>query len=185
MNVTLDHYMKKITNIVILLSIFLGTYLSYSISHAQEYEPWTGAVVGANIHLGNSETLKSIRRMINEGKTDDAVRESRKFIERLEINSRSGATSRYEYDAYNALCISLTSNKQFEEAIEACDTAIEISPSRWEALNSRGTLNYKTGQYTQALNDYRLALEKAPDTGRIRKVIEHNINISESRVSGN
>lgn len=177
--------MKKITNIILFLSIFIGTFLSYSLSQAQEYEPWTGAVVGANIHLGNHDTLKSIRRLINEGKTEEAVQESKKFINRLESNSRSGRTSRYEYDAYNALCISLTSNKQFEEAGDACNTAIDISPSRWEALNSSGSLNYKIGNYAQALNDYRSALERAPSSARIKKIIEHNVNISEARVSGN
>ncbi len=177
--------MKKTTYIILFLGILAGINLSLTFSNAQEYEPWTGAVVGANIYLGNNSSLKDIRRLINEGKTENAVRESRKFIDRLERDSRSGKTSRYEYDAYNALCISLTSNGEYQEAGDACNYAIEMAPSRWQAINSRGTLNYKNGKYEQALNDYRSALEKAPSVDRIRRIIKHNVSISEARVSGN
>ncbi len=173
---------KKIT---ISLSILAGVHLCSAASYAQEYEPWTGAVAGANIHFNNHETLNRIRKLINKGETADAVRESEKFITRLSINSRSGKTTRYLYDAYNALCISLTSNKQFDQAVEACNTAINEAPERWQAINSRGTLNYKTENYAEALSDYLTALEKAPDIKQIQRIIEHNVKISQARVSGN
>ncbi len=177
--------MRKLHYITLFLALLTVATVRTSVGHTQEYEPWTGAVTGANIHFGNDETLKSIRRMINEGKTEDAVRESQKFLSRLINNSRSGRTSSYEYDAYNALCISLTSNKQYKDAIEACNTAIEMAPGRWQALNSRGSAHYKNGQYAEALNDYNNALVRAPSADRIRKIIEHNIEISQERVSGN
>ena len=177
--------MRKLTKLYLFLGVVVGAGLTLPPANAQEYEPWTGAIVGANIHLGNNDTLKSIRRLINEGKTSDAVRESQKFINRLEANSRSGRTSSYEYDAYNALCIALTSNKQYDEAKSACNSAIELAPARWQAINSRGTLNYKTGKFTEALADYRNALEKAPDVERVRRIIKHNVEISLARVSEN
>lgn len=175
--------MSKLIKIILFLGVFASATSITLEANAQEHEPWTGAVAGSTIHFGTHDTLISIRRMINEGRTATAVRESKKFITRLSINSRSGKTTRYMYDGYNALCISLTSNKQFEEAAEACNTAIEMASNKWQAYNSRGSLNYKTEKYSKALEDYRTALEKAPDVGQIRKVVEHNIRISQARVS--
>lgn len=168
------------SNILLIISLVIGP-----LSYAQEYEPWTGSVTGATVHFGTHESLKSIRRLINEGKTVEAVNMSEVFVNQLARNDRSGQTSQYKYDAYNALCLSLTANKQFEKAITACDNAIEHSPKRWQAYNSRGSLNYKHGKYDNALNDYKMALENAPNQNRIRKIIEHNIKISISRVSNN
>lgn len=154
-------------------------------SYAQDYEPWTGAVTGATIHLGNGEELSRIRKLLNEGKTKDAVRLARRFIDTLSMNQRSGRTSNLFYDGYNALCISLTSDKQFSEAMKACDAAIEHSPNRWQAINSRGSLNYISGNFNDALRDYQKAYEMSPDVNRIKKIIEHNIEISRARVAGN
>jgi Flp pilus assembly protein TadD len=36
---------------------------------------------------------------------------------------------------------------------------VKISPSYWQALNTRGTAYYISGQYELALKDYRKALE--------------------------
>ncbi|MDG1708572.1 MAG: hypothetical protein P8H03_07405 [Emcibacteraceae bacterium] len=158
------------------------------ISHksiAQEYEPWTGSTVGASINFGNHETLIHIRKLINQGKIDSAVRESEKFINNLNTLSRSGKTSKYLYDAYNALCISLTANKEYQKAEEACNFAIKDTPNRWQAFNSRGSMNYRNGSFSSALTDYRQALENAPNTKHIKRIIEHNVRISEARVSGN
>lgn len=173
--------MFKQSKIFIVLSIMLGIPLS----QAQEYEPWTGSVTGATVHFGTHESLRSIRRLINEGKTAEAVLMSEVFLNQLARNDRSGQTAQYRYDAFNALCLSLTADKQYDNAIVACDNAIEHSPQRWQAYNSRGSLNYKSGKYENALNDYKMALENAPNLTGIRKIIEHNIKISLSRVSNN
>lgn len=153
--------------------------------YAQDYEPWTGAVPGANINLGSGEELIRVRTLINEGKTSDAVRLARRFVESFSINERSGRTSRFLYDGYNALCISLTADKQFSEAMDACNAAINHSPKRWQAINSRGSLNYTSENFEAALRDYKKAYEMSPDVDRIKKIIEHNIKISQARVDEN
>lgn len=152
---------------------------------AQVVEPWTGTVVGSNIDLASGNTLNGIRAMLNRGETENAVRTSKRYVNELTSESRSGRTSNLLYDAYNALCISLSANSEYDDALEACNNAIDHTPKRWLAFNSRGTLNYKSGNYAEALSDYRSALENAPDQSSTTRVIEHNIRISEARISGN
>lgn len=177
--------MKQHTKIGAFLSTLFCLFIVSNSSYAQGYEPWTGAVPGANILLGSNDELKRIRTFINEGKTADAVRLSRRFIDTLFIIERSGRTSSYLYDGYNALCISLTADKQFSEAMNACNSAIKHSPNRWQAINSRGSLNYISKNFENALKDYQKAYEMSPDVDRIKKIIEHNIEISQARVAGN
>ncbi|MBT5072707.1 MAG: hypothetical protein HOJ34_08945 [Kordiimonadaceae bacterium] len=167
-------------------SMLLGLMITPNIVQAQAaVEPWTGTIAGSNIDLSSGRALVGIRSMINKGETENAVRASQRYVNELTSETRSGRTNNILYDAYNALCISLTANSEYEDALEACNNAIDHTPSRWLALNSRGTLNYKTGKYSDALTDYRSALENAPNQVSATRVIEHNIRISEARISGN
>lgn len=155
-----------------------------NIVQAQSYQPWTGKVVGATVDFGNNDELSNIRTLLNEGKIDDAVRASKKAVERFEEN-RSGEISRMKYNAYNALCISLTASGDFDGALKACNEAIRQYPESWQAINSRGSLNYKAGKYSDALKDYQTALNKAPDTVYIKQVIEHNVKLSQGMLASN
>jgi len=173
---------KKITAIS---GIILGLILMPTISQAQVLKPWTGNVVGGTIIMGNSTTLDDIRRALNNGETEDAVRQARKHVRSVENIQRGGELSVRTYHAYNTLCVSLAANSEFDEAIISCDKAISDYPRKWEAHNSRGSLHYKSGKYTEALSDYQNALNRAPDADHITKVINHNIQISEGKVASN
>ena len=178
--------MFKSYNHIFLTTHFLFFFLSISSAvKAQNYEPWTGAVVGARIDFSSDETINTIRNLINEGDTSGAVREANKLISSIAQSERGGEKSNYRYDAYNALCVSLTANKEYEKAMDACNDAIQQSPKRWQAYNSRGSLNYKTENFEQALADYKSAFSKASNVPRIKKILEHNIKIAEMRSSGN
>lgn len=162
--------------------ITLGLLAIPAIANAQTAtEPWTGAIAGDNINVGTNDMLTDIRRKLNGGDITDAVRLAERYVESIEQNSRSGKTTTYRYDAYNALCISLTAQKSYDKASEACNTAIKDSPNRWFAYNSRGSLNYRTGKFADAIKDYRLALENAPQVGDISSVLEHNIRLAEAK----
>lgn len=174
----------KSKNKIVCAAILTGMAISVVPASAQNaVEPWTGAIPGDTIYFANNDGLRQIRKMLNDGEIDRAVVFAKAYVKSAESNSRSGETSLMKYDAFNALCLSLTADKQFSKAMEACDNAIEHSPKRWQAYNSRGSLNYKNGKYDSALNDYRIALENAPNQSGVKKIIEHNIKISEPRVS--
>lgn len=184
-NKVIVNQMNENNKISTLLIAVLCVLTLPNMGYAQEYEPWTGAVPGENILLDSGDELIRVRKLINEGKTSDAVRLAKRYVESFSINERSGRTSSYLYDGYNALCISLTADKQFSEAMEACNIAIEHSPNRWQTINSRGSLNYISENFEAALRDYKKAYEMSPNVDRIKKILEHNIKISQARVDEN
>lgn len=153
-----------------------------SLSNAQgATEPWVGTIPGDNINLATTDEMSAIRRMLNNQDYVGAVNNAKKYISSLENFERSGKTSQYKYDAYNALCLGLTAQKKYDEAMEACNTAIAEAPARWFAYNSRGSLNFRSGNFAEAEKDYRLALEHAPKINNISEILEHNISLAQSK----
>lgn len=177
--------MFKLSMPIPFIGILLTLCLYNVAADAQTLKPWTGSVVGATISVNNDQSLALIKELINEGDTEGAVREANKLVNRLKQNELSGEETGYKYDAYNALCLSLTANNDLDEAMKACNKAIQNSPGRWQAINSRGSLNFKIGNFEQALSDYKEALNRAPDATSIKRILEHNIKIAEIRSSGN
>lgn len=163
--------------------VTVGLFAIPAIGNAQiaSPDPWTGAVAGDNFSFASTDSLSDIKKMLNDGDITGAVRNAKKYIVGLEREKRSGKTSKYTYDAYNALCISLSAQKNYAEAIEACNTAIKDSPNRWFAYNSRGSLNFRQGNFSDAINDYRMALDNAPKIDSVSTILQHNINLAESR----
>lgn len=167
---------KLLTSAAILAGIALST---TTVSAQNAVEPWTGTVAGDTVYFANDNGLRQIRSMLNDGKIDRAVVFAKAYVQSAENNKRSGKTSSMRYDAYNALCLAYTAQKSYDDAKTACDTAIEDTPNRWMAYNSRGSLNLKMGNMSEANNDYRMALEYAPSNGNIQSILEHNMNIAQ------
>ena len=167
--------------------ITVGALISFGLlaapltSYAQSSDAWTGAIAGTNIYIGNDDMLKNIKKYLNNNEIDRAVKSAQRYVASFESDARSGKTSRYRYDAYNALCISLAAQKKFDEALEACNTAVKDSPARWFAYNSRGSLNYRSGDFPAAIADYQLALAKVSSRNNFSAIIENNIKLAESK----
>ncbi len=155
-----------------------GTALAQSIA-----DPWTGSIPGDTIQFPGDDSLKDIRKLLNAGEIDTAVNLARRHAAGFERDTRSGKTSAYRYDAYNALCIALTAQKSYEEARVACETAIEDNSDRWMAYNSRGNLQMRMGNYNEAINDYNIALSHAPSSSNLRSVLQHNVELAQSKRS--
>jgi tetratricopeptide (TPR) repeat protein len=124
-----------------------------------------------------------IRTLLQDGKKELAVVKAREYIASLKTISGPKA-KQLLYFASNALCAALTSKGEFKEAVDACSRAIEINPSFWQALNTRGTTYYMSGQNELALKDYRKALDIVRGSKPLVELIQHNIELVEKKVDG-
>ncbi|MDG1708573.1 MAG: hypothetical protein P8H03_07410 [Emcibacteraceae bacterium] len=172
----------KFSNLITSAALIFGLSTTFALSQTAA-EPWTGTIAGDTINFSSSNNLTQIRSLLNDGKIDKAVVFATQNVKSIDAESRSGRTSMKRYDAYNALCLALTAQQKYDEAKEACDTAVKDSPQRWMAYNSRGSLNLKTGNYSDSSNDYRIAMENAPSSGNFKSILEHNMNLAQNRVS--
>jgi tetratricopeptide (TPR) repeat protein len=64
--------------------------------------------------------------------------------------------------ALNNLCIGLTGQGLYDEALETCDKAIGKRPREWSFYNNRANIHFYREQYDRALSDYYKALTFSP-----------------------
>jgi len=127
--------------------------------------------------------ITDIRVLLQEGKKELAVKRAREYVAGLE-NVPGYQAEQIRYFALNALCAALTSSGETKEAIETCSRAIELYPTAWEALNTRGTAYYISGQIDLALEDYRKALSRVPESGSTAELIRFNLGLAEKKKTG-
>ncbi|MCP5146074.1 MAG: tetratricopeptide repeat protein [Gammaproteobacteria bacterium] len=134
------------------------------------------------IWFSEPSEIAQIRHLMQVGKGEEAVRTARNFVERLRnMNPPDALVQRYF--ALTALCSALTQTQELEEAIANCTDAVELFPSRWQALNNRGTAHYVGGNYAAALADYQRAYELEKDNAsQARQMIQHNIDLATQRL---
>jgi tetratricopeptide (TPR) repeat protein len=132
--------------------------------------------------LKQPREIKTILSLIQEGKKKRAVEIARDYAASLE-NTRGAGAKQRRYYAFSALCGALTSTGELNEAIDTCSQAIALYPTRWEALNNRGTAYYVSGQIDLALTDYRKALDQVGISEEVTDLIQHNIRLAEAKES--
>jgi superkiller protein 3 len=76
--------------------------------------------------------------------------------------------------AYNNLCIGLTGQRKFGEAIAACDRAVQMKPRQWSFYNNRANIYFYMGQYDKALAEYYKAMTFSPGDN----VLMNNISLT-------
>ena len=174
--------MKKIILMALLCLLFLSS-ARYQVA-AQE----TGTRIkeGARTYpeavvwLTQPHEITAIRMLLQEGQKELAVEKAREYAASLE-NVRGAEAKQRHYYALSALCAALTSTGELNEAIDACSKAIELYPTRWQALNNRGTAHYVSGQFDSALTDYRKALDQDGASEAVAELIQHNIRLVEAK----
>jgi Flp pilus assembly protein TadD len=131
----------------------------------------------------NSDEIDAIRDLLEQGRKTEALAAAEKHVAEVELTSLKNETSP-RYYAYNALCTVLTSIGKAQEAVDACTTAMQLEPTRWSAVNNRGTAWLVMNNPATALADYQLALLLAPDgNAGIISTIEHNISLAQQRAA--
>lgn len=141
-----------------------------------------GKYPGNVIWFTEPREINDIRLLLQAGKKQLAVEKSRSYVARMVQVPGFEALVRLYY-GLNALCSALTSIGDLSEAIDTCSDAIEIYPARWQAINNRGTAYYVSRQYTQAMQDYKQALNIKPNAGRATEIIQHNIKLTETKLA--
>ena len=134
------------------------------------------------VWLDQPYEIDAIRLLLQEGKKERAVEKARDYVESLE-NALGVEAKQRRYYGLNALCAALTSTGELNEAIDTCSQAIELYPTHWLALNSRGTAYYVSGQIDLALKDYRKALSQVGASEAETNLIKHNISLAEAKKS--
>ena len=136
----------------------------------------------AVLWLTQPHEITAIRLLLQEGKKERAVKKARGYVASLE-NVRGAEAKQRRYYAFSALCAALTSTGELNEAIDTCSQAIALYPTRWQALNNRGTAYYVSGQFDLALTDYRKALNQVGVSEEVTDLIQHNIRLAEAEKS--
>ena len=177
--------MKRIISIVIisLLLALSGKYAVAAESTGTRIEGSENAYQKTVVWFSQPSEITDIRLLLQEGKKELAVEKAREYVASLE-NVAGYEAKRIRYFALNALCAALTSSGEIKEAIETCSRAIELNPSSWEALNTRGTAYYVSGQIELALEDYRKALGMVHGTESAADLIQFNIGLAEKKKTG-
>ena len=76
--------------------------------------------------------------------------------------------------AYNNLCIALSGERKFNEAIEACDKAVGLRPHQWSFYNNRANIYFYQGDFDKALAEYY----KAMTFNSGGSILMHNISVT-------
>lgn len=179
--------MKNKFNETISIVITFLTILIFvpTVSNAQTSQS-TGRSAGTAQTFNNNEydTIKRIRDHINKGEYERAESRSVRIIRSEDRNNRSGMSNTGLYkEAYNALCVSLTAQQKIEEAMTACDTSIDLSPTHWESLKTRATLYYMIQDFSKSLTDFELSLEHAPENEELANALKQNIAVVQSKIN--
>lgn len=93
---------------------------------------------------------------LDRGKWDKGVNLARQAIRSGELTPRNLPA------ALNNLCIGLTGQGLYDEALETCNRAIGKRPREWSFYNNRANIHFYREQYNQALSDYYKALTFSP-----------------------
>lgn len=124
--------------------------------------------------------ITDIGLLLQAGEKQKALEKARSYVAKLK-NVEGGEARVRRYYGLNALCAALTSMGEYGEAIKTCSDAIEIFPTRWQALNNRGVAYYASRQIDKARQDYQEALSHATDSEPVTDLIKHNIALAETK----
>mgnify|MGYP000583680747 CR=1 FL=1 len=177
--------MQSHLNIKTILGFFLLV-ITFAIPILAEAQTSTSTgrsnVITETMSESDIRSIRKIRKLINEQKFNKVVNLANRLIKAESRRGRAGNSySEFYYEAHNCVCVGLTGQGKNDEAMEACNTSIKLTPNHWESLKTRATLNYMAQNFTKSLDDFTRALINAPDDTRITNVLKQNIAIVKSK----
>jgi tetratricopeptide (TPR) repeat protein len=148
----------------------------------------TGSRIGSDttsrtvIPISQESELARVRKLLEAGENEAAVTRAEDYLKSLDSANIVGVSpAQQRYDTLNLLCTALTKGGRLDEAIARCTEAIELLPSRWSAVNNRGTVLFVQRNFVAALEDYRRARDLVRERDD-RMLVEHNIVLTQTRL---
>ncbi len=83
---------------------------------------------------------------------------------------KRGPAARNRASGFNNLCAGYVGARQYEQAMEACDAALEINASNWHVYNNRALALLGLGRLEEARRDHETGLALKPDSPKLGKV---------------
>jgi|GEM_PF-696338 len=116
------------------------------------------------IKKGGNDATRAATKLLKKDRAADAAHIFKGVI-------RKGGRSSLLKIAHTNLCAAESMLGNQEAAIAACDAALEIDGSYWQALVNRGHARYLSGDKATALVDYKAALKAEPGESTITGAI--------------
>ncbi len=94
------------------------------------------------------------------------------------------AETRDKAAGYSNLCAGYAILKQWDEALQHCNTSLALDANNWRALNNRAAVYAGKGQYEHAMADLRAALEIAPNSHTLLeslRIVQENRRLASRR----
>lgn len=97
---------------------------------------------------------------------------------------RMPSGSREKAAGHSNLCAGYAMLQKWDEALQHCNTAIELDSNNWRSFNNRAAVYAATGQFDKAIDDIRAGLHLEPGSRTLNeslRAIEENRRILASR----
>jgi tetratricopeptide (TPR) repeat protein len=85
---------------------------------------------------------------------------------------------------YSNLCAGYAMLKQWDEALQHCNTSLALDPNNWRSYNNRAAVYVGKGQYDRAMDDLRAGLELAPNSNTLLeslRIVQENRRLVNAR----
>jgi tetratricopeptide (TPR) repeat protein len=94
------------------------------------------------------------------------------------------AESRDKAAGYSNLCAGYAMLKQWDEALQHCNTSLSLDAYNWRSFNNRAAVHVGKGQYDKAMADLRAGLEIAPNSRTLLeslRIVQENRRLAGTR----
>ena len=145
----------------------------FAVSSAVGVEPTQSATV-----MGPSNTqLADGATALDQGRVEEGIR--------LTLEGLQFPTGRQDQAAgHSNLCAGYAMLQKWDEALQHCNTAIELDGNNWRTFNNRAAVHAGKGLYDKAVEDIRAGLRLAPNSRTLNeslRIIEENRRLLASR----
>ena len=137
--------------VALFTALLVATSVANGEAHAVEPAQSATTIGPINPALADGATA------LDAGRIEDGIR--------LTLDGLKGPADTHDKAAgYSNLCAGYAMLKQWDEALQHCNTSLALEKHNWRTFNNRAAVYVAKGQYEFALADLRAGLEIAPNS---------------------